>query len=592
MTRGKTVFLEYPNGDIEYDCKSDDCEGLRLKDVLAHLREIGEPYLGEVWKKNDVDLLAKWGVEDLELDEEAIPAPFLMVNPTVSHDTKSVEVAASPMVETPNLTSRLYAIDMTEEDIAAFEADSDPKMLSDVGNGARMAGMFGNFIRYCKDNGLWYIWTGRRWKADHTMFVYKLAKRVVKSIRDEAYALPEEDVEQGEKSMRDILLGWHATSMKKERLIAMVWCALSEGNISVQAKDFDKNHDLLNFLNGTLDLRTMTFRKHRQSDLITKVIPYNLDPMATCPKWEEFMSDIMSGDADDVDFLQRFGGYSLCGDISEQCFIILWGDGSNGKSTFVGTIRKIEGQYTAQATFDTFTDDKNKPIRNDLAALKGVRLVAASESEKGTKLSEAVIKHLTGGEEVTCRFLNHEFFSYLPTYKIWLSTNHKPRIRGVDDGIWRRVRLVEFKAKFKKELGNINERLQDELMAEAPGIINWLIAGYLKWKATGLPLPENVKNATANYRSEQDTLALFLEDACEVAPTLFTHSQSTYLAYKRWAEEQGERPMGSKNFKAAMEERGFKHDHKKVNGKTQRVFLGVRVIFDTEESPKWVEEIE
>jgi putative DNA primase/helicase len=151
---------------------------------------------------------------------------------------------------------------------------------------------------------------------------------------------------------------------------------------------------------------------------------------------------------------------------------------------------------------------------------------------------------------------------------------------------------VEFKAKFKKELGNINERLQDELMAEAPGIINWLIAGYLKWKATGLPLPENVKNATANYRSEQDTLALFLEDACEVAPTLFTHSQSTYLAYKRWAEEQGERPMGSKNFKAAMEERGFKHDHKKVNGKTQRVFLGVRVIFDTEESPKWVEEIE
>jgi hypothetical protein len=289
MTRGKTVFLEYPIGNIEYDCKSDDCEGLRLKDVLAHLREIGEPYLGEVWKKNDVDLLAKWGVEDLELDEEAIPAPFLMVNPTVSHDTKSVEVA-SLITDSPSL-SPLYKIDMTEEDIAAFEPDSDPKMLSDVGNGARMAGMFGNFIRYCKDNGLWYIWTGRRWKADHTMFVYKLAKRVVKSIRDEAYALPEEDVEQGEKSMRDILLGWHATSMKKERLIAMVWCALSEGNISVQAKDFDKNHDLLNFLNGTLDLRTMTFRKHRQSDLITKVIPYNLDPMATCPKWEEFMSD-------------------------------------------------------------------------------------------------------------------------------------------------------------------------------------------------------------------------------------------------------------------------------------------------------------
>jgi len=299
----------------------------------------------------------------------------------------------------------------------------------------------------------------------------------------------------------------------------------------------------------------MEFREHRQEDLITKMAPVAYIPSATCPRLLSFLDRISAGNQKLIDFVQRAVGYSMTGITTEQCLFFLYGTGANGKSTFLKVIQEIMGDYAQQADFTTFTAKKGDAIRNDLARMKGARFISAIETGDDKRFEEVLIKQITGGDRITARFLHQEFFEYTPTYKIWIAGNHKPVIRGTDDAIWRRIRLIPFTVKIPK-----NEQdpdLVEKLLEEKSGILNWMIAGCLQWQIQGLNPPVEVNQAVENYRSEMDPIAGFLESACVVNPNTKVRSSQLFEAYLKWCTKNNEESISQKSFRVRMQEKGF-----------------------------------
>jgi putative DNA primase/helicase len=217
--------------------------------------------------------------------------------------------------------------------------------------------------------------------------------------------------------------------------------------------------------------RTMICREK----LISKLAPVVFDPQAACPTWEALLHRILAEDAELIWFFQKAVGYSLTGSIEEQCYFILYGGGSNGKSTAVNTISALLGVYARHTPTGTLLVKNSDAVRNDVARLQGARFVSAVEAEGGRKLAEALVKQLTGGDKVTARYLNHEHFEFEPAFKVWLAVNHKSIIRGTDHGTWRHIRLIPFKVTIPN--GEQDKSLMGKLQAELRGILRWAVEG-------------------------------------------------------------------------------------------------------------------
>ena len=238
------------------------------------------------------------------------------------------------------------------------------------------------------------------------------------------------------------------------------------------AEDYDRDPFLLTVGNGTIDLRTGHLRPSQPDDLITRATDVDYFPAATCPRWLQFLDEVFGGDEALISFISRAVGYSLTGDTREQCLFILWGGGANGKSTFLETVLKLVGRHSAITPFSSFLVQRNAGNpRNDVAKLHGARLVKAAESGKEGALDETIIKEITGGDTISARFLYQEFFEFKPTFKLWLATNHRPSIRGTDDAIWRRIRLIPFTRQFsgRNRDPKLLETLRGELPESLPG---------------------------------------------------------------------------------------------------------------------------
>ena len=319
--------------------------------------------------------------------------------------------------------------------------------------------------------------------------------------------------------------------------------------------DFDSNPWLLNVENGTVDLRTDELLAHQADNLLSKLVPFEYYADAECPRWERFLREIFAGDSQTIDFVQRAVGYTLTGLNKEHCIFVLFGNGHNGKSTFVNTIAQIVGDYGTATSPSTFVDRQAGGNTNDLAALRGARFVSAIETSQRAALAENFVKSVTGGDRIAARFLFHEFFEFEPTFKIWLATNHRPTIRGTDDGIWRRIRLIPFTQKFE-ELQD-DKTLRDKLDAELPGILTWAVRGCLEWQRSGLTPSESVKSATASYRTDMDTFGDFLDERCIVEDGAKVSAKEIYGAYRAWADENGEKLVSQRWFGLRLGERGF-----------------------------------
>jgi putative DNA primase/helicase len=400
---------------------------------------------------------------------------------------------------------------------------------TDVGNAKLFADQHREVIRYSP--GLGYLrYDGTRWRAGDEDAWLDLARETVELILLTAIKLTDD-------GQRMQLLKHAFATERYERLRAMVKLARSERGITVETDVWDRNPWLLNVTNGTLDLRrgSFEFREHRPTDLITRVAPVAYDPAAACPRWLQTVARVQP-DPSMRGYLQRSMGYALTGDNSEQCLFLSVGGGANGKTTVHNVLYRLLGDYALKASFDTFLYKRFPGIRNDVARLAGVRLVIATEGPQGQRLDESLVKELTGGDPITARLLYRKAFTFDFIAKLFLSTNHLPRIDDRSHAMWRRIHLVEFNVEIPEN--EQDKHLLEKLTAELPGILNWAIAGCLAWQENGLQPPEQVTQATKDYKAETDVLAEFIEERCVVLDNTQVTAKSLYAEYQDWARER------------------------------------------------------
>lgn len=443
----------------------------------------------------------------------------------------------------------------------------------DLGNARRMAAKHGQDLRYCHLSKKWYFWNGKYWQMDYCGEVGRRAIDTVKTIYAEAAAAA--DAKEAARIAK------HATlSSSAARLGAMISIAKDLVGMQVQPADMNADPWLFNCQNGTIELRTGDIRPPRREDLITSMAPVKYDPDASCELWEKFLYQIMDYQQRPdtcqrmIEFLQIALGYSLTGDCREECLFILWGGGANGKSTLVNTVSELLGDYSRNTPVDSLLSrPKGGEIPTDIARLDGPRFVTSSEVDRGRRLAESLVKALTGRDTITARYLYGEFFDFVPQFKLWLSTNNKPVIKGADDAIWRRIMFLRFPVHIPRE--ERDGDLKAKLLAEGPGILAWMVRGCLAWQEGGLEPPPEVIADLAEYRNEMDVLAEFIEDRCLVNPNEWATASDLYKGYEEWAEEAGLKDkeiLKQRTFGSALAERGFIRDR---GGGGQRLWRGV-----------------
>jgi len=446
--------------------------------------------------------------------------------------------------------------------------------LTDLGNARRLVARHGQGLRRCHPWGMWLAWDGRRWQRDDSGEVFRRGKDVVRAIYAEASACADEEQRKA--------LAKHAAKCEADgKVRAMLSMAESEPELVVRPEDFDRNPWLLTVGNGTIDLRTGMLRAHQHEDLITKLAPVISDPEATAPTWERFLRRIFADNLEMIAFLQRAVGYSLTGSTREQAWFLLHGPGANGKTTFLRVMTDLLGEYAAWTPTQTLLAKRGEHVENDLARLRGARLVAAVEAEGGRRLAEALVKQLTGGDAVTARFLYGEYFEFVPTFKLWFGTNHKPEIRGTDHAVWRRIRLIPFTVTIPE--AEQDRELPEKLRTEFPGILSWAVQGCLQWQQQGLGVPEPVRKATADYREAMDIIGAFLDECCAVDPEARAGATDLYQAYVKWCEEGKERPESQQRFGEALTERGYPVDPKRHPVTKRKLRLGLRLLSEPAE---------
>ena len=419
---------------------------------------------------------------------------------------------------------------------------------TDLGHGERLARRFGDSLRYVRAWG-WLAYNGAAWEQSDAR-AQQAAKQTVRAIYREAATLDDADQRAAHAKCA-------TRSESKQRIDALLAMGGSEPQIYAEPDDFDQTAMLLNLPNGTLDLQTNELRQHSPSDMLTKTAGAIYEPEAVCPQWESFLDDVMAGNADLIDFIQRAMGYSLTGSTEEQCLFFLYGTGANGKSTFAEVLLALLGDYgTKTRTESLLTRRFDGGPNNDIAALAGARLVIAAEVPEGRRLNENLIKDLTGGDTISARFMRKEFFTFSPIFKLWMYGNHKPQIRGTDDGIWRRLRLIPFEVQIPEP--DQDRQLKHRLLAELPGILNWALEGLRSWQETGLRPPQEVLDATSGYRAEMDTLQAFIDECCVAGnPNVSVLMQELYPAYQEWATESGEDSITKRRFGQRLTEKGY-----------------------------------
>lgn len=346
--------------------------------------------------------------------------------------------------------------------------------------------------------------------------------------------------------IKDAVVKWAKQSLNMNNIRSLLESAQSERGLCVPGA-WDTEPFLLGCRNGILDLTNGKLLKPLPRMRITKQVNAAYDLNAKCPLWEKTLASYWPDDLDMADFIQRAVGYSMTGSISEQVFFCLFGEGANGKSTFLGTIQKLLGDYAYTMPFSTVEYENRSTISNDVAALRGKRFVLSSETQEDIRLNEGRIKSLTGDDSITARFLHHEYFTFEPTGKFWLAFNSKPRIQDQSYGLWRRLRMILFAQTFKKE--NRIKGLEQQLLAELPGILAWAMRGCLEWQKRGLEPTAAIERETEQYRLESDILGDFMEEYCEMNPRFCIPKIELYLAYLDWCLSNGEKkPLGKRTF--------------------------------------------
>jgi len=426
---------------------------------------------------------------------------------------------------------------------------------SELRNAERLQEMHADDLRYVGTWRSWLAWDGRRWQEDRGGAALRCAtdthRHLVaealneRDLAQRAFAADPKDTKRGEALREaDKVLSWAIKSQSAKRLDATLAIARSFERFAVEHHALDADPWALNVQNGTIDLHTGKLRPHRRGDLHTKLAAVEFDPHAKCPLWDAFVCRAMGGDAALVAYLARIIGYSLTGVIAEHMLGFFFGGGANGKSTALGTIHAMLGDYAAPAPRGLLFASKGGRHPTELASLHGRRFVTCSEIGAGQAFDEALVKDLTGGDPIPARRMREDFWTFSPSHKLFIAGNYRPTVTGDDEGIWRRIRLIPWTVTIPE--AERDKDLPTKLRAELPGILAWAVRGCLAWQRRGLGDPPAVVAATSKYRAESDTLGEFFRSALVFDPLGTMARAALRKRYVLWCEEAGHSPVGAR----------------------------------------------
>lgn len=418
---------------------------------------------------------------------------------------------------------------------------------TDNGSGLLFANLVRGQARYVPSQKSWFIFDGTRWIPDEgNMKVMELCKKAGNALN--RYALGIND-EQERKAYMQYTYRWLTRSGRK----VILDDAASVYPISMS--EFDANIYFLNCKNGTLDLKSGKFRAHDPEDKITKIADVVYDPNAKCPRYEQFVAEVMSNDKDKSAFLQKALGYALSGDSRYECMFILYGATTrNGKSTLIESILRVFGDFGATVTPETIAAkqrDSSGPSE-DLARLAGKRLANISEPSRGLRLNAAQVKSMTGNDSINARFLHCNSFDYRPQFKLYINTNYLPSVDDMSLFSSNRVRVIPFGRHFEpQEQDPTLKYLFSEENAKS-AILNWLIEGWNLLQKEGLNSPAAVEDAIKEYAHDSNKIALFAEDELVAIENDEVRTSHVYARYKIWCSVNGCMPENSSNFKRSL----------------------------------------
>ncbi|MFB6726813.1 phage/plasmid primase, P4 family [Kribbella sp. NPDC056345] len=493
-----------------------------------------------------------------ELDPAAFPQAF----------ARAVR-SANPWVplppETPNFPNTPRRPSPAEDSLPHTE----------LANAQRLVARMGGLLRHTPALGF-LVWNGSAWAVDNRSRVRQAAQQSAIALMEEAKAMPSGEPGSPEDKRQRAAFRWAHDSQRSRGIEAVMKEVQALPNVAVSPADLDAKPDLLACRNGTVNLRTGELKAADPADLLTKALDIDYDAAATAPRWEQFLSECFPDETDMTSYLRRLVGYGITGHATEQCYVMLHGRGGNGKSVFTSALYDVFGNITASVGIETFLAAANQndgsAASSDVASLRSSRLVLTSEAEAGARMAEAKLKRLTGGDPITARFLYREPFTFMPSFLLFMSTNAVPEVRDNSDGIWRRVKIIEWRQQFTG--ARKDTRLSAKLRAEAPGILAWAVQGAVEWYATGgLGEPASVTETVEAHRAEADKLLEFFPGAIVNDSDGWISRAELYAAYREWCEAEGHsRPWQNTTLYQELANRGV--DQSKRKG--VRGFKGVR----------------
>lgn len=413
---------------------------------------------------------------------------------------------------------------------------------------------YGGTLRFDHDAGSWFQWNGMRWLKLSVPVAFQYARQMARNLANGKAGMCKAAVAGG-----------------VERF------AKSDPVHAVTADAWDAHTMLLGTPGGTINLLSGKMKRPDPADGIT--LSTGCEPNSGEPAlWLKFLHEACAGDAEMVTYLQRICGYCLTGDTREHALFFVHGSGGNGKSVFLNLVTFILGDYAKNAAMDTFTASKYDKHTTDLAMLKGARGVFASETEEGRAWAEARIKALTGGDQITARFMRQDNFTFTPQFKLVVVGNHAPKLHNVDEAMRRRFNIIPFITKPAEP----DRKLEEKLREEAPRILGWMVRGCLDWQQHGLGRPEAVRLATEEYFSNQDMFGQWLAERTVGDPGStreFTPTKDLFPDWQRFANDAGEYPGDLKSFVPKLEQRGYRKARGAVSDGKPMGFRGIKLIF-------------
>jgi putative DNA primase/helicase len=353
--------------------------------------------------------------------------------------------------------------------------------------------------------------------------------------------------------------------------------AQSDSRMAVSREDFDRDPELFNTASGVLHLPSGELRAHSPALRLHRLSPVEYRPAAPCPLFRAFLMQISCGDSDWVDGLQRQCGYLLSGHVRDEKLFFWFGEGRNGKSVLANVLQHILGDFAGNAPAAMFMRSRRDggAATPELAMLPGIRLLLANETEAGSRLSAQMLKVAVSTEHIAARSLYGNPFSFAPTHKVVMRGNHLPIIAEGDEGTWRRIDLWPFDLKLTPE--DCDPHLEAKLIAEAPGILAWMVEGYGKWAKDGLRQPRRVRDALLAYRQGSDVVLQWMDDECEAGPTREVAQGPAYDNFRRWCSLQGLRTPAKTSLTRMLAERGIDVTRREGGGARRWLYRGLQL---------------